>query len=87
MIQVGSMQSNDLLIEYSETRRGFQLINTVRVLDDRFVLEAVERILQQLGIATGHVKVYFCGANEWVIQARGYALIELLEAGGLGDGR
>lgn len=82
MVRVGSMQSNDLLLEYSKTKRGFQLINTVRVLEDQLVKKGIEESLQQFGIDIQYLKVYFCGANEWVIRARVCALSEVLKEGG-----
>lgn len=86
MTKVGSMQSNDLLIEYSEDRSEFQLINTVRILDDEFVIKAVKEILKGIQINTNNLKIFFCGANEWVIRARGLALIEVLKKGEMSNG-
>lgn len=83
MKRVGSMQSNDLLIEYSEGRSEFQLINTVRVLEDQVVMEGITDILKQMKLDTHKLKVFFCGANEWVIRARGKALAEALKEGGI----
>ncbi|HEX2925127.1 MAG TPA: hypothetical protein VHP38_02535 [Ruminiclostridium sp.] len=81
MIRVGSMQSNDLLIEYSDSRNEFQLINTVRVLEDQIVTAGITGILKEQNVDTRKLKIFFCGANEWVIRARGKALAEALKEG------
>lgn len=87
MTKVGSMQSNDLLIEYSKNRNTFQVVNTVKVLEDKYVSETIKEILEQMNIDVKKLRIFFCGANEWVIRARGNAMIEALKEGGVYYGK
>ncbi len=79
IIKVGSMQSNDILIVFNDTQEKFGLENMVKVIEDQLVSEVVKTLLDKLGLPLQHLKVYFCGANEWVIKARGLAMLDLIK--------
>ncbi|MCP4146366.1 MAG: hypothetical protein GY757_01325 [bacterium] len=76
MIKIGSLQSNDLLVEYSPKNKQFALVNTVSALDNDFIKDFLEKAFTGINLPLNHLKVYFCGANQWVVKARGLALRE-----------
>jgi len=86
-IRIGSMQSNDLLIEHDARRECFELVNTLTAVPDDMVSEYLSRVLQQGGLDIQRMRIYYCGANEWVVRARGKALSAVLNGEACGDGK
>jgi len=78
MIEVGSLESNDLKISYCGRAKKLdvQVLNLVGSVEtSRIQNEVLERLGRSM-LPLGSYKIIYNGANGWVIQARIEALRE-----------
>lgn len=69
-LTIGSIESSDLLIEISDENQAFQINNLVPEIDNKLVEDTVVNCLKEFDLMKYNPKVYYNGANQWVIMAR-----------------
>lgn len=77
-IRVGSTDSSDLAIKSISNGKGLSLINLVGELDDELIKSIILKHLDPFIIESFNSEIIYNGADEWVIQSRCEALLEIV---------
>jgi len=79
-IEIGSLESNDLTIEFYRDGEdnSLDVVNLVGSVDSELLYKEIETRLSQSLLKGGSFRIVYNGANGWVIQARIDALADLV---------
>ena len=77
---VGSTDSSDLEIHMILDYKKMDLINLVPEIEDTIILKILEKYTVSLQDKNIGLKVYYNGADEWVIKSRCESIINLFES-------
>ncbi|WHX48536.1 hypothetical protein QNH46_21095 [Paenibacillus woosongensis] len=79
-IMVGSIESSDLLLEFTDQNQGVYISNLVPEIDNELIEQVVISFLKEFNLVRFNPKVYYNGANQWVIKGRCEAAALLVAA-------
>ncbi|KOY81371.1 hypothetical protein I6G82_02140 [Lysinibacillus macroides] len=81
MVNVGSIDSSDLMInvELNSNKGMLKITNLVPEIEDVLIIELVLPIINEFNLQNLKIKIFYNGANGWVIRSRFEALSILIK--------